>query len=894
MADKKNQTHFDQKPGESFADDGPTEAPTASIPDSGAPPSSTIGPYRLLQQIGEGGMGEVWLAEQSKPVRRRVAVKVIKRGMDTKAFIARFEAERQALAMMDHPTIAKVFDAGETADGRPYFVMEHIKGEPITDYCDTHRLTTAERLDLFTEVCVGVQHAHQKAIIHRDLKPSNVLVAIQDGRPVPKLIDFGVAKALAQPLTEKTMFTELGQMIGTPAYMSPEQAEMSGLNVDTRTDVYSLGVLLYQLLVGALPFDPKKLRQAGYSEMMRILRDEEPPRPSTRLSSLGEASKTFAEKRRTEPAKLRSLLQEDLDWVVMKAIEKDRNRRYETANGLAMDIKRYLANEPVVAGPPSKAYRAKKFVQRNRVSVTAAALVAILLIAFGAGMGLLYLRSDANLDRALAAEQESSQVSGFLLELFSVSNPEVARGEEITARQLLDEGARRIESELKAQPELQARLMETMGSAYRDLGLYEPSERLLRGALDRMEGTEADNALFVARLNGGLAWLLTFMGEYDEAAKHDRRAVEILTRHGERHERELAERLTSYSFTILRAGDYHFAEDLARRALDIQERVLEPNDPAKAVTLFHLAWARQGQMDYPGAESFYLRALDIRLEAYGEIHPSLGWNLNNLGWLANQQGRYLKSVEWLHRALAVNRELFDIHPEIATNSHNLGVTYRNAGHFEVAEQLLRRSVRMRREILGPDHAWVAKAVDHLAKTRLAAGDPAGAEALLREALAITATFPDEEIGYRRAFLAESLLAQNRPEEAVLEAEAAARYMEAAMTSNHWWTAWSHSVLGGCLTELGRFDEAEPLLLDSLDTITSVKDPGDIYVVDSLRRIIRFYRLSGSDGDAARFSAWLDRETDAWRTQHAAVASFANGIARRDLETAKAIPEVLKK
>ncbi len=335
-----------------------------------------IGAYRLIEQIGEGGMGEVWLAEQTEGVWRKVALKVIKPGMDTRSFIARFEAERQALAMMDHPTIAKVFDAGETADGRPYLVMEYIQGEPIHRYCDTHRLSTEERLELFVQVCAGIQHAHQKAIIHRDIKPSNVLVAIQDGKPVPKIIDFGVAKALAQPLTDKTMFTEHGQVVGTPAYMSPEQAEMTGLNVDTRTDIYSLGVMLYQLLVGVLPFDPKALREAGYSGMMQVIRESDPPRPSTRFSSLGEGSKTSAERRRTEPAKLRSVLEGDLDWVVMKAIEKDRNRRYETANGLAMDLRRYLAGEAVLAAPPSRAYLLKKLIRRHRGMVAATGAVA--------------------------------------------------------------------------------------------------------------------------------------------------------------------------------------------------------------------------------------------------------------------------------------------------------------------------------------------------------------------------------------------------------------------------------------------------------------------------------------------------------------------------------------
>ena len=313
-----------------------------------------IGRYKLLQQIGEGGCGVVYMAEQEEPVRRRVALKVIKLGMDTKSVIARFEAERQALAMMDHPNIAKVLDAGATENGRPFFVMELVRGIKITDYCDQNKLATRDRLALFMQVCNAIQHAHQKGIIHRDIKPSNILVTLHDGNPVPKVIDFGIAKATQGRLTDQTLFTAFEQFIGTPAYMSPEQAEMSGLDVDTRSDIYALGVLLYELLTGRTPFDAKELLQSGLDELRRTIREKEPARPSTRLSTMVDADLTaVAQRRQSEAPKLIHLLSGDLDWIVMKSLEKDRTRRYETANGLAIDIQRHLSNEPVLARPPS-------------------------------------------------------------------------------------------------------------------------------------------------------------------------------------------------------------------------------------------------------------------------------------------------------------------------------------------------------------------------------------------------------------------------------------------------------------------------------------------------------------------------------------------------------------
>jgi serine/threonine protein kinase len=344
-------------------------------------PGDRIGRYKLLQNIGEGGCGAVYMAEQEEPVRRRVALKVIKLGMDTKQVIARFEAERQALAMMDHPNIAKVLDAGATETGRPYFVMELVRGIKITDYCDQNNLSTRQRLDLFIPICQAIQHAHQKGIIHRDIKPSNILVTLHDGVPVPKVIDFGIAKATEGRLTNQTLFTAFEQFIGTPAYMSPEQAEMSGLDIDTRSDIYSLGVLLYELLTGRTPLDTKELLAAGLDELRRTIREKDPVRPSTRLRSLLEEEKTTAAKRRgVDVPKLIHLLSGDLDWIVMKCLEKDRTRRYETANGLAADIQRHLENEPVVARPPSRLYRFQKLVRRNKLAFAAATAVIAALV----------------------------------------------------------------------------------------------------------------------------------------------------------------------------------------------------------------------------------------------------------------------------------------------------------------------------------------------------------------------------------------------------------------------------------------------------------------------------------------------------------------------------------
>ncbi|HEY7154593.1 MAG TPA: protein kinase [Gemmataceae bacterium] len=403
---------------------------TVDEPSLSERPGTTIGPYKLMEQIGEGGMGLVFVAEQQKPVRRKVALKVIKPGMDTREVIARFEAERQALALMDHPNIAQVLDAGVTASGRPYFVMELVKGVPITRFCDDNRLAPRQRLELFVCVCRAVQHAHQKGIIHRDIKPSNVLVASHDGTPVVKIIDFGVAKAIGRQLTEKTVYTGFNQMVGTPLYMSPEQAGLSGLDIDTRTDIYALGVLLYELLTGTTPFDKERLKEASYDEIRRIIREEEPAKPSTRISTLAQASIAVSAKRQSDPKRLSQLFRGELDWIVMKALEKVRSRRYETASAFAADVQRYLDNEPVLACPPSASYRLRKFVRRNQRALATLALLGVMLLVAVLALGVSYVRTKAALER----EKETIYVQQIAL-----AGREFAAGNVGRAEELLDD-----------------------------------------------------------------------------------------------------------------------------------------------------------------------------------------------------------------------------------------------------------------------------------------------------------------------------------------------------------------------------------------------------------------------------------------------------------------------
>jgi serine/threonine protein kinase/tetratricopeptide (TPR) repeat protein len=750
----------------------------SGAPTSSSDPQATIGRYRLLQKVGEGGMGEVWEAEQQAPMRRRVAIKVIKAGMDTKMVVARFDAERQALALMSHPSVARVFDAGQTSRGRPFFAMEFVKGDPITVYCDRNRLTTQDRVALLIQVCEGVQHAHQKGVIHRDLKPSNILVTVEEnGRPSPKIIDFGVAKAMRQSLTEHTLFTELGQLIGTPEYMSPEQAEMTGLDIDTRTDVYSLGVVLYELLAGTLPFDSKSLRQASLVEIQRRIREDEPPRPSTRVSSLGLGSTTIAERRQTEAAGLVRRLRGDLDWITMKALEKDRTRRYGSPADLAADLRRHLQNEPVLAASPSTVYRVRKFVKRHKAGVVTAGVVALSLLAGIAATTISMLRARADRDRAEQAREEMEQVVGFLVGLFKVSDPGESLGETITARQLLDRGAERIATELEGRPLTRARMLQTMGSVYESLGLYEVAERQKREALAIRRRELGPQHVEVAHSLDSLASLAYARANFPAAEELSREALAIYRKvHGAKHP-DIARALSDVAVALTAKGELEAAEKLHREALEMGRQLpgLGASNLEPLVRRLANVLEDRGQSEEAGP--LRVESLALCRKAYGQVHPQVAFALDNLAIYTESVGDHEQAGRLYRESLAMLQKVYGAdHPEVAQTMGNLGdflaFTKGPSGSgspadFEEAAGLHRKALEMNRRIR-PDHPYIGDNLNTLSELRHRAGDDQEAEKLVREALRIyRLKLPEEhsKIVNAKGRLGEILLARGRPIEA---------------------------------------------------------------------------------------------------------------------------------
>ncbi|HEX2465821.1 MAG TPA: serine/threonine-protein kinase, partial [Thermoanaerobaculia bacterium] len=533
-------------------------------------PGTVIGRYTLIESIGAGGFGAVFLAEQTEPVARRVALKVLKLGMDTVQVIARFEQERQALALMDHPHIAKVLDAGATDAGRPYFVMELVTGEPITTFCDSKGLSVRQRLELFVQVCNAIQHAHQKGIIHRDIKPSNILVSMHDGKPHARVIDFGIAKATEQPLTGETMHTRLGQWVGTPLYMSPEQSDGS-LDVDTRSDVYSLGVLLYELLTGTTPFEAPA-SDSTMSELQRLIRDVDPPRPSTRVSTSSGTLPQLAASRSTEPRRLLSLLRGELDWVAMKAIEKEPERRYQTANGLANDLLRYLAGEPVVAAPPSTTYRLRKLVARNKGAVIAAAIVALALI--GGLAGTLWQARAAAVERDAARTEaaRATALNEFMREMLTASNPEAQGSRDVTVVEVLARASESAGKTLADQPEAEAEARLLLGETFRSLGRNQEAIAELERAVALREGGAAGDPVAHSRTLRGLALAHREQSEFDEALALYQRASAAMV--GSDDEAQIDERITTeYEQALVLSRMARYAE--AEQHLDASQALVD-------------------------------------------------------------------------------------------------------------------------------------------------------------------------------------------------------------------------------------------------------------------------------------------------------------------------------
>lgn len=722
-----------------------------------------IGPYTVVDVLGEGGMGIVYHVRQSEPVEREAALKVLKPGMDSRKVVTRFQAERQALAVMEHPSIAHVFDAGLTEDGRPYFVMELVRGIPLTRYCDEARLGLRERVRLFKQVCQAVQHAHTKGMIHRDLKPSNVLVTEQSGEAVPKVIDFGIARAVAEDGEETTRLTEEGHFIGTPAYMSPEQLLGESSAVDTRTDVYALGVLLYELLCGTLPFDESSYRGAAVYGMLQ----RDPPTPSARFSRM-ETAEEAAHYRRADIPQVRRELQGDLDWIVGKAMAREPERRYETVNGLAMELDRYLNQEPVLARPPSTRYRVGKFVRRNRGVVLAAAAAVVALVAGSVAttVGMLQAREAERV--ALESQAETEQVADFLLDVFTLSDPNVGAGD-ITARELLDSALVNVEEGLAEQPVMQGRMLLTMSKVYRNLaltdeamGAAERSVEIFRAELG--ESSELGEALFEQGA------LLQEQARYDEAMAVLEESLAVRTRVDGPESHAVGVTLNVMGIIQDMRGDYEGAESTYRRVLEIQREAAGEVSHAVAQTATNLGAILQETQRFEAADSMYTLALEIWEELDGPDHPRVALGLQNLVTLDSRRltidDTTLARAE---RSLRIReKELGPDHPRYASSLLNMSVLYRDAGRIDETAELVDQAFRITRDHYGLEHPETAFMMEHVAAVQREREEWPEAEATLREAIRIYRATKGErhpDIAYAAGPLGFVLEQQERWEEA---------------------------------------------------------------------------------------------------------------------------------
>ena len=783
--------------------------PTASIGALMEKPGTCIGRYRLLRVLGEGGMGIVYLAQQQEPVKREVALKVIKPGMDSKRVIARFEAEQQALALMEHPHVARVHDAGLTPSGRPYFVMEHVKGVPITEYCDKHRLTVEERLRLFLHVCEAIQHAHQKGIIHRDIKPSNILVTIEDEEATPKVIDFGVARAISQSLTERTLHTQQGQLVGTPEYMSPEQVDLSNQDIDTRTDIYSLGILLYELIAGILPFDPQTLREHGIDGARKIICEEDPQTPSTRLSrtSIEELTKS-AQRRRTSLRQLQWRLRSDLDWIALKAIEKDRTRRYASAGELAADIRRHLDHEPVTAGRPSLAYKARKFVRRNRALVTGLAAVLVVLLA-----GIIV--SLAFAARTERARKETTAVAEFLQEVvFGAIDAWNKGSRQVDIKEILDAASEKELSKFGKTP------------------LHEASIRKRLGAL------------------------YSGVDEFREAERHLRRSLEIFTRELGREDPQTVEVMDQLGRLYWVWWRYQEAESYLSEALQGKRRRLGSDHPDTLDTMAWLGWTYSALGRAKEAESLLAEAYETARRTLGESDRTTLECMCRYGGALLLRGRYAEAQRVLHDALELSQEaLIPINPSLAYHTALLGRLYSRQGRYQEAEELLGRAFTASRDAWGEHSGGTFHCVAALAENYARQGRIAEAEALMLNALQRGERMdgPRPEVAVQTLpYLGFFYLWQKRYDDAERCVSESLRASLDSHGEDHPITFLNRIALGMVYREQGRYDQAETQLTKAVEFALHYCGNQRVRTADAKHQLAALCQQQGKYAEAEKF------------------------------------------
>jgi serine/threonine protein kinase len=789
---------------------------------------TTIGPYRLERELGAGGMGQVWLAEQTEPVRRHVALKLIRAGLYDRQATQRFLSERQSLALMNHPAIAKVFDAGATASGQPYLVMEYVDGQPISDYCDHRGLDVVERLRLFQLVCEGVQHAHQKAIIHRDLKPSNILITEVDGNAQPRIIDFGVARGVSGDVTVANRFTQVGTQVGTVGYMSPEQADLDREDIDTRSDVYSLGVILYELLVGTLPFDPK---QMGSYESRHRLRDAEAPRPSTR----------------TQTPHLIRQLQGDLDLIVLKALEKDRDRRYATPSALAADIANYLRNEPVSAHAPTIGYRAKKYLRRHRVSAGVVGVGVAMLVGFVFVQTIQLHNTRLERDRA-------DRVIGFMTNIFKLPNPSEARGNTVTAKEVLDQSSREIETDVSLDPTLRFELMNVMAETYLSLGLYARAHTLAQQVVEsQTQAFGADNPKTLESMRQFGAIMAT-EGRVADAENLLRQTIERQTRILGADDLATLQTKHELAFLLDRSAHHAEAETLERQIVETETTTLGPNDARTLKSMNNLASALSGQSRFAEAEPLFRQLLERSRRSLGPGHPDTLSAMQALANMLSDQGRYDEAESMYREELALQqRVLGPEHPKTASTMTTLANTVvRGPNRKAEAEALYRKSLGILQRVAGPDNAFTSRAQEGLANVLMAEDNNAEAETMFRAVLESRRRRlgPDDtDVLITQYNLCVLMTHEHRLAEAEQLIRQTLQQQIRVLDRDDPDTLASKTLLAGILREQGHTDEAVDVARQAFDTQRLVLGPQHIDTQDSLLELSRSLLVRNQYGQA---------------------------------------------